>query len=162
MNGFADCKVYILVYGEDGDTGAEADIFTIDLDALLDPTRVVSAFFAPRMMATIVLAEKGPNSTSHVRPSQQHYRSVAEWTTYRENLAKIKQSTRHHLVRTQHPISFEDVRGGHLFLADDFTARDPWTEILKKRAQEAPIEIAPTEIVPTPKPSIWRTLFKTA
>jgi hypothetical protein len=127
MNGFADCKVYILVYGENNKT----DVFTIDHDALLDAERSVSAFSSPHIMATIVFAEKGPDSTSHIRPSQQHYRSNEEWMNYRKGLERIKKNGRKHLARTIHPIAYEDVRAGHLFMADDFTARDPWTEIVK-------------------------------
>jgi hypothetical protein len=132
MNGFADCKVYIIVYGDHG--LSSDDVFTVDIDALLDPARAVKAFKAPGIMATLVLAEKGSNSTSHIRPSQQHYRSDADWAIYRANLAKMKLNARPHLARTQHPIRFEDVRGGHLFMASDFTARDPMTEILARRS----------------------------
>lgn len=130
VNKFADCKIYIIVYGEDG--LSSDDVFTLDIDALLDPARSISAFRSNGVMATLVLAEKGPHSTSHVRPSQQHYRSDAGWITYRENLAEMKLNTRPHLARTLHPIIFEDVSGGHLFMADDFTARDPSTEIQRR------------------------------
>jgi hypothetical protein len=124
VNGFADCKVYILDHGSAG-----VDVFTIDLDALLDPARVVSAFVSPNVMATIVLAEKGPASTSHVKPAQQHYRSATDWVSYRDNLRIIKANPRPHVVRSRSDIRFFDVRGGHLFVASDFTARDPMSEI---------------------------------
>jgi SAM-dependent methyltransferase len=134
INGFADCKVYILVY--DDDNVSDADVFTIDLDALLDPKRSVSAFSSPQMMATIVVAEKGADSTSHLRPSQQHYRSASDWAAHRKNLARIRQSQRPHLARTRRPISFDDVKAGHLFMASDFTARDPMSEILARESQK--------------------------
>lgn len=121
-NGFIDCKVYIVVYRDGEGTGA--DVFTIDVDALLDPGRVVSAFVSPRMMCSIVFAEKGPSSTSNTLPSQQHYRSAAEWKTYRSNLAAMKTNKRPHIIRTSGEIDFTDVRGGYLFMSDDFTARD--------------------------------------
>ena len=128
-NGFADCKVYILVYGSATD-GRSADVFTIDLDVLLDhPARSVTAFTSPGMMATIVMAEKGSASTSQVKPVQQHYRSEADWTRYIENLRTIKSSPRPHIARSLADIRFFDVKGGHLFMASDFTARDPTNEI---------------------------------
>jgi hypothetical protein len=156
VNGFIDCKVYILVYNEDG---SRTDVFTIDVDALIDPTRVVSAFTAPGMMATIVVAEKGSNSTTHLRPSQQQYRSAEEWDRYRDNLKKIRSSDRPHLVRSTQPISFEDVRSGHLFMADDFTARDPWTEILRLRQQTetVPLEAAAPAL---PSQPFWRRFLR--
>jgi len=137
MNGFADCKVYIIVYGKDVDTiGEPAEVFTINLDMLIDPDRRITPFFAYRIMAAIVFAEKGVKSTSHLRPIQQHYRSAKDWLTYRANLASIRQNPRPHLVRSRGPISLQDVRGGHLFMADDFSARDPRTEILRTLAAE--------------------------
>ncbi len=135
-NGFDDCKVYILVTNlknpDDANLGqGHLSVFTIDTDALLDPERVVSAFYSTRIMSTTVFAEKGTNSTSDLMPSQQQYRSALEWESYRRNLRHMKRSTRPHLVRTYGDIDFFDVRGGHLFMAKDFTARDPLTEIRK-------------------------------
>lgn len=141
-NGFADCKVYVLVFPWEEERGthfvdppsvAITDVFTIDLNALLDPSRGVSAFSSPRIMYTIVLAEKGPESTSNISPSQQQYRSDAEWARYRENLHRIRLNPRPHLARTQGDITFTDVRAGHLFMTSDFLARDPHTEIRKLR-----------------------------
>jgi hypothetical protein len=133
VNCFADCKVYILTYSSRGAT----NVFTIDIDALLNPARVVSAFVSARIMATIVVAEKGENSTSDRKPSQQHYRSKSEWDIYRRNLYHMKSSTRPHLVGTKGDINFFDVRGGHLFIAEDFTARDPLTEILALKQRKS-------------------------
>jgi len=133
INGFVDCKVYILVIP---DTGINVvNVFVINTDYLLDPARFVSAFVSPHMMGTIVIAEKGPRSTSEVVPTQQHYRSDAEWTRYRQNLLAMSRDSRPHSVRSLGDISFFDVRSGHLFMANDFTARDPLTEIrrLQKR-----------------------------
>lgn len=126
MNGFSDCKVYIVAYG-DASVGESDDVFTINLDALAADN--VSPFVCPRMMATIVVAEKGPRSTSHIRPTQRQYRPLPERAAYLANLETIARSPRPHLVRTHGNISFFDVRGGHLFVANDFTTRDPTTEI---------------------------------
>ena len=134
VNGFTDCKIYILVSPEFEDySDLEAiynktDVFTIDLDCLSHPGRAVSPFVAPRVMVTIAFAEKGPKSTSHVTPVQQHYRSSAEWQQYRENLQPLIKSPRPHIVRSLSGMSLSDVRGGHLFIANDFSARDPGTE----------------------------------
>ena len=126
-NRFTDCKVYILVFNLDDKN--ITNVFTIDTDALLDPAKKVGAFCSSRMMATIVVAEKGSNSTSDLMPSQQHYRSASEWESYRHNLRLMKSNTRPHFVRTKGDIALFDIQGGHLFMAKDFTARDPSTEI---------------------------------
>ena len=138
MNGFMDCKVYIILQPFETETTATVggkpsdNVFTIDLAALLDPARAVSAFTAPRMMTTtLVMAEKGPASTSHVMPTQQHYRQPGDWEIYRKNLKVIAASGRYHLARSGTDIHFKDVRGGHLFMSSDFTARDPMTEIIR-------------------------------
>jgi len=125
VNGFADCKVYILVQSDPW------NIFTIDIDALLDPSRGVSAVVSPHWMASHVLAETGERSTSHVNAVQQQYRSEEDWAAYRKNLQRIKANPRPHIARSWGNISHFDVRGGHLFMANDFTARDVSTEIRK-------------------------------
>lgn len=137
-NGFVDCKVYILVLPPEEEPATHlvrsasltnTDVFTIDLDALLDPNRHVSAFTSPRAMLTMVFAEKGSESTSNISPSQQHYRSNDEWALYRENLRRIRLNPRPHLARTRGHITLTDVKAGHLFMANDFEARDPLIEI---------------------------------
>jgi hypothetical protein len=137
-NGFNDCKVYILVINHEnpdeanmGHSKSKTSVFTIDTDALLDPARSVTPFSYSRIMSKIVIAEKGTNSTSDLMPSQQQYRSALEWESYRRNLRHMKSSTRPHLVRTKGDIDLFDIRGGHLFIAEDFTARDPSTEVCK-------------------------------
>jgi hypothetical protein len=125
VNGFADCKVYIRVATTPYNT------FTIDIEALLDPARHVSAFASPHEMATLVLAEKSEQSTSDIRPSQQHYRSEEEWGRYRRALQTIKAHPRPHVARSGGNIVFFDVKGGHLFMDANYVARDPLTEILR-------------------------------
>lgn len=132
INGFIDCKVYIIVcpnHDPAGRMAAECDVFTINLDTLMDPNSSVSAFVSPHFMTTVVVAEKGPQSTSDRIPSQGHYRSPDEWTIYRRNLAVIRESDRPHIICSTGKIHFHDVPAGHTFIADDFTARDPQTEI---------------------------------
>jgi hypothetical protein len=132
-NGFADCKVYILVIPNEPTT---INVFTINTDSLLDPEGVVSAFTSPHMMGTLVIAEKGLASTSELVPAQQHYRSHADWSRYRESLRAMSRDARPHSVRSLGDISFFfDVKSGHLFMANDFTARDPATEIERVQIQ---------------------------
>ena len=123
VNGFADCKVYIQVGSTPYNT------FTIDFDALLDPARAVTSFASPYEMSTIVMAEKGEASTSHINPAQQHYRSQEQWAQYRANLRRMKASQRPHLCHSGGDIVFFDVKGGHLFMDTNYRALDPLTEI---------------------------------
>jgi SAM-dependent methyltransferase len=135
VNAFIDCKVYIIVYPNYSSAAheGEADVFTINLDSLMDPNSSVSQFVSPHVMSTFVIAEKGPRSTSDRIPSQGHYRSPDELAIYRQNLAVIRESDRPHIMRSTGKIHFHKVPGGHLFIADDFTARDPHTEISRLR-----------------------------
>jgi len=128
-NGFADCKVYILV------STTPYNAFTIDMDALLDPARSVSAFVSPHEMGTLVLAEKAGHSTAHIKPTQQHYRSADDWARYRNVLERMKANSRPHVARSKGEILFFDVRGGHLFMDRNFVAMDPLTEILRSHPE---------------------------
>src|SRR5262245_7537138 len=124
-NGFADCKVYVLVGTSPYNT------FTVDIDALLDPARRVSSFTAPYELNTLVLAEKGEHSTSEIAPIQQHYRSANDWEQYRGALQRMKLNSRPRIARSRGDIMFFDVKGGHLFMDTGYVARDPLTEILR-------------------------------
>lgn len=128
VNKFVDCKVYIRV------ASTPLNAFTIDLQALLDPARGVSAFSSPYPMATVVLAEKGDGSTSDLNPVQQHYRSNDDWTTYRAELRRMMAWPRPHIARSDGDIVLSDVQGGHMFMDTNFVARDPWTEIHRRRS----------------------------
>lgn len=122
-NGFADCKIYVGVGTNPYNT------FTVDIDALLDPSKHVGSFASTLPMWTLLLAEKGERSTTHVSPVQQHYRSPEDWDRYRNVLRQMKASRRPHIARSRGDINFFDVTGGHLFMTPDFVAQDPMTEI---------------------------------
>lgn len=131
VNGFADCKVYIGLRR----SGA-SNAFCIDLEYLMSPERRVSSFESPYEMGVVVFAEKGVESTSHVFPSQQHYRSQAEWNIYRENLAVIRSNTRPHLIRSRGRMFFSSPRSGHLFMDEHFEAIDPTCAAERERARD--------------------------
>ncbi len=139
MNKFADCKIYIVV------SMAKAEfsqIFTLNIDSLLDSKNGVSAFTSPYTMATIVIAEKGAESTTHVMPSQQHYRSEKDWSIYRENLSEIMKSERPHICRSIGEMDFTDIRRGHLFVDRNYTAQDPMSEIVRAQAEKEAADLA--------------------
>jgi hypothetical protein len=117
MNGFADCRVYVLVFDQDRD-----NVFYVDLQQLRSLKRRMGRFRSPFHMATIVVAEKGERSTTDRFPNQQDYRSDAEWETYLGNLDEMLRSSRHHLVRSRHPQFYTDPVGGHRFVDFDFSA----------------------------------------
>ena len=48
----------------------------------------------------LAFAEKAEHSTTHVNPTQAHYRSEPDWDLYRQNLAPIAASQRPHLLRS--------------------------------------------------------------
>ena len=64
VNGFADCKIYILVYPPDW----PANAFCVDIDCLLDPAREVRTFLSPHEMAAVLFVEKGDDSTEQLMP----------------------------------------------------------------------------------------------
>jgi hypothetical protein len=121
VNGFEDCKVYVIVYLPDG----PANAFYVDIDCLLDPVREVRSFLSPFEMAVVTFAEKGSGSTDRILPTHVHRRSSVESEQYRESLGRIKRSKRPHLVRSRGAFAGVDVRGGHLFMQADYSAVDP-------------------------------------
>jgi hypothetical protein len=130
MNGFSDCKVYILVFCQPA-----PNIFCLNLERLLDQNFVARNFASPYEMACVVFAEKSSNSTTDVCPSQGHYRSTAEAQVYRDAVAAIKSNPRPHLMNSTCEISYFDIRAGHLFVTHDYIARDPSSE--QRRVQAA-------------------------
>jgi hypothetical protein len=137
MNKFDDCRVYIIVYLPD----QEPNAFSINVDCLLEPGKVVRNFVSPFEMSAIVFAEKGAGSTTGVSPTQALYRSEAEWDAYRSSLRRIKSNPRPHLVRSRSAMSFFDVLGGYLFMGSDYEAVEPSDEerrIAGRRSDPAP------------------------
>lgn len=101
INRFADCKPYIVLYMEDENKVMFDSAFYLDLDELARLGREMPRFVSPHQMVTIIFAEKGERSTVDRLPNQQDYRSADEWTEYHASLDVIRQSKRHHLLRTR-------------------------------------------------------------
>jgi hypothetical protein len=159
VNAFADCRAYVLDYPP----GRPARAFCLDIDCLLDPTREIRAFLSPHETAVILFAEKGAASTTDETPAHAHLRSAVEWQRYRQNLARIKLSTRPHLVRSRAEPGKLDVRGGHLFMRADYTAVDPSSLVLRAddtafASPSLPPMPAPVAGSPSPSPSQLKIL----
>jgi hypothetical protein len=123
INKFVDCKVYLIVYLPPSGT----NIFTVNLEWLLDPTRSMGTFAwpSPCEVGTIVLAEKGPESTTEATPTQQHYRSKEDWPAYRRVINNFRIHPRPHVLRSRGEMAFEDVVGGHWFVTGDYSTIEP-------------------------------------
>ena len=89
-------------------------------------------------MAVILFAEKGGDSSDQAMPTHVHRRPAQEWERYRKNLGRMKQNKRPHLVRSRGDLDDIDVRGGHLFMQTDYTARDPSTVMRACGARRKP------------------------
>jgi SAM-dependent methyltransferase len=120
MNKFADCKIYIILFIEDKIRIMVDNVFCVDLDCVAKLRREMPRFSSPHQMVTIVFAEKGENSTVDRLPNQQDYRSPEEWSEYLANLDVIRQSKRHHLVRSRTERLFEPSIPGHPFIDGEF------------------------------------------
>ena len=126
MNGFVDCKVYIIMTMP----GEVTNNFCMNLDTLYNTTSdvYVGNFKSPYMMATMVFAEKGHKPMREVFPIQQHYRPKEHWDVYRKNLEVIMKHPRPHVCRSRSPLAYMDIKRGHLFMNSSFEAVDPTTE----------------------------------
>jgi hypothetical protein len=115
MNGFADCRVYVLVYEH-----LCLNVFYVDLREVRRLEGQMGRFHSPHYMSTIVLAEKGADSTTDRLPNQQDYRSKDDWRTYRTNLERMLESKRPHLVRSNSRQFHKDTTPGHFFIDQNF------------------------------------------
>src|ERR1700722_19621136 len=120
MNKFADCKIYIVMFLEDKIRATVDNVFWLDLDQVSVMRRRMHRFVSPYQMVTIVFAEKGENSTFDRLPNQQDYRSAAGGAEPLANLDVIRQSERHHLVRSRTERVYEPSIPGHPFIDGEF------------------------------------------
>ncbi len=119
-NGFADCKVYVVVYEAVGDR-KNFNVFYVDLAQIESRRREMGRFLSSRPLWTIAFAEKGTRSTWHKLPIQQDYRPPEDWKSYLANVAAILQSKRPHLLAssTGRFLSEREVKGGHVYITPD-------------------------------------------
>jgi hypothetical protein len=120
MNKFVDCKVYIVMFLEDKIRAMVDNAFWVDIDQVSVLRRRMQRFVSPHQMVTIVFAERGGNSTVDRLPNQQDYRSPEEWSEYLANLDVIRQSKRHHLVRSRTEKVVERPILGHPFIDGEY------------------------------------------
>jgi SAM-dependent methyltransferase len=115
-NGFADCKVYVIV-----EDRKDFNVFYIDLAQIEERRRDMGRFLSSRPLSIVVFAEKSARSTWNKLPIQQDYRSPAEWASYLANVAAILQSKRPHLLAssTERFLSESEVQGGHIYIPKD-------------------------------------------
>lgn len=118
MNGFSDCRVYVLVFLQNC-----LNVFYVDLGEIKSTERAMGRFVSPYHMATLVMAEKGSASSTDRLPIQQDYRSSEDWKIYRHNLAKMLQSKRPHLVRSNAEQFFDAPVRGHFYVDREFVAK---------------------------------------
>jgi hypothetical protein len=120
MNGFSDCRVYVIVFGERGDDRG-CNAFFVDPKQIAKRGREMGRFSSPYPMEVIVVAEKAEGSTDDRWPIQQDYRSADDWDIYRANLATMCRSSRHHLAKSTWE-QFWQPEGGHLYIDKNFRA----------------------------------------
>jgi SAM-dependent methyltransferase len=94
VNGFADCQVYICLLEDQNRWNS----FAIDAEHLATNPRAVYNIQSPYMSFALVLAEKGPQSTSDRMPIQLHYRGDDQRHEYQLKLAPLLGSGRGDLV----------------------------------------------------------------
>lgn len=125
-NGFADCKVYVVVGDEMNFDKKNFDkkkfnVFYVDLAQIESRRREMGRFLSSRPLSIVVFAEKGAHSSWDKLPIQQDYRSPEEWKSYLSNIAAMLQSKRPHLLasNTERFVSDSEVKGGHIYIAAD-------------------------------------------
>lgn len=110
-NDFGDFKIYVSVNREDG-----TNVFYIDPGYLRKNRRSMSRLPSPFQNSTVVFAEKGPDSTSHKIPTQQHYRPADEWASYMKRLAAVEASPRPHVARSYSDLHLTDLEPSYVYV----------------------------------------------
>jgi hypothetical protein len=134
INGFSDCKVYLLVYG--GPNGG-VNVFTPDLTLMRQSLPQPRNFTSPHTTALVVMAEKGSHSTWDQSPVQHQYR--VEWDRFAANLSVIEASKRPELAYSTEDRFFGDTE--YLFIDQNGT-RHPGATV---HPEPAPASVAPEQ-----------------
>jgi hypothetical protein len=119
VNRFADCKVYIVVWHDNGDMNA----FYVDLAEVKNAGPNMGRFSSPYNMVTLVFAEKDEESTDDRLPIQQDYRSDEDWEIYNANLERILKSKRPHLACSRSEQFFRELARGHSYMDQNYQVR---------------------------------------
>lgn len=131
VNAFADCKIYVLVYGDRGD-----NFFTPDLSKLDRALSQPNNFTSPYVMGLVVLAEKGRASTWDKTPIQHQYRSRSDWDHFAQCLKTIQNSKRPEVARSTVDCFIESVE--YLYIDQNGDKRPA-----VKNPKTPPSEVAP-------------------
>lgn len=119
MNGFADCRVYVILHSNAG-----SNTFCVDLEKAHRLKREMGYFPTGEWAITLAFAEKGQSTTHDRLPIQQDYRTAEDWKVYDANLAAMLSSKRPHLARSNAPPIVPDVQGGYRYMNPRFEADD--------------------------------------
>jgi hypothetical protein len=123
-NGFVDCRVYVIVARR-----GRSNTFWLDPGYIARARGGTLAFSARGNVFIVALAEKGPASTTHASPVQQHYRSAAGWDVYAERLRTVQQSQRPHLARSSSDLFIWSPTAGYVWVDRNFAARRHWRQV---------------------------------
>jgi hypothetical protein len=88
INGFADCKVYII------ECSSPLNFYALEV---AEDDEIISNFQSNDTVNAVgifLIAERGPASTIEINPTQDQYRSSGEWKQYRANLREMHKSQR--------------------------------------------------------------------
>lgn len=119
MNGFADCRVYVILYSKEG-----SNAFCVDLEKVQRLGREMGHFPTGEWAVTLAFAEKTETTTHDRLPIQQDYRSAEDWKVYDANLSAMLASRRPHLARSIAAPIMPDVQGGYRYMNQHFEADD--------------------------------------
>lgn len=119
MNGFADCRLYVLLYSDQ-----RRNAFAVNLKDMHRLGISMGHFPNTHLASAIVFAEKGPVTTFDRLPIQQHYRPPEEWEVFTKNITAMFASKRPHLVRSNSAPFAPDIQNGYHYVNEHFVEDD--------------------------------------
>ena len=95
INGFADCKVYII------ECSLPLNFYALEVTEADDIIYNFQSSDIANAVGIFLIAERGAASTVDINPTQDQYRSSEEWKRYRANLRAMKGSQRKYFMLSQ-------------------------------------------------------------
>jgi SAM-dependent methyltransferase len=123
-NGFADCRVYVVVAPP-----GRTNVFWLDPGYVAYDRHGTFRFTARGNVFILAFAERGASSTTHRSPVQQCYRDAEGWRSYGEHLRTIQESRRPHLTRSSTNLFISRPTAGYVWVDKTFIARRHWRQV---------------------------------
>jgi len=90
VNGYADCRVYVCVYSEDGGV----TVLTLDPKLIKPDASTINTVQSDKTIGLFIIAEKSAESEPRANPIQLHYQTKEQRASYMQRIAIMAHESR--------------------------------------------------------------------